>query len=130
MVELVKSLLGNSGFVSVSCAVLAAIMSFYIFRASRPTDLIKERHDKLISPLFKILEPHLYKNDITDEKINMCLAIYSANKNLVDGKLRYAMYIFSENHCFENYTVLCSCVSSQYDKCCRKLGIKLRTFEY
>ncbi len=46
------------------------VVSIYIFRSETSISFTKERHDKLIFPLFEILEPVLFQNNIKSIRHN------------------------------------------------------------
>lgn len=109
--------------------LVTVIASIYIFRSENSLSLNKERHDKLIFPLFDILEPILFK-EVDAEILGKALGIIESNKNLMEGKLFSIYYFCKENPCQENFISLCSYVNSRYDKSCRMLKLKPRTIEY
>lgn len=109
--------------------VITIIFSVYISKSETSTDFVKERHDKLIFPLFNLLEPILYKK-VNYGTLSNALSIISANKNLADGKLLELYYNCSQSSSQKNFNALCSYIDSEYDKSCKKLGLKKRNFIY
>ena len=109
--------------------ITAAIISLIIFRKDTSITFSKERHDKLIFPLFDILEPILYQKLDTDV-LDKALDIISQNKNLADGKLIELHYLCSTEPSQENFNLLCSYIDRTYDRSCRKLMLKRRSILY
>jgi hypothetical protein len=109
--------------------ILTAIISLYIFKNETSISFVKERHDKLLFPLFNLLEPILY------QKLNMgtlsnAFSIISANKNLADGKLLEVYYNCYHFPSQKTFNALCRYIDLEYDKSCKKLGLKKRGFFY
>ncbi len=109
--------------------IVTVVASLYIFKNETSISFIRERHDKLISPLFNLLEPTLYK-PIQPDIIEKALDIIDANKNLSDGKLLEIYYFCTINPSQGNFNSLCSYIDKSYDKSCRKLGLKTRSLLY
>ncbi len=105
------------------------IVSLYIFKHENSYSFVRERHDKIIFPLFNLLEPFLY-HDVPKETLESALQIIESNKNLIDGKLLGVSYFCAKNPSRNNLNELFSYVDRAYDKSCRKLGLKTRTFSY
>ena len=109
--------------------IITCLLSIYILKSETSISLIKERHDKLIFPLFNLLEPVLYQEpDI--KKLNTALKFVDKNKNLADGTLIELCYFCSKEPSKYNFKLLCSYIDFLYDKSCRKLGLKTRSFLY
>lgn len=113
-------------FIGILVTVIASI---YIFKKETSISLIKERHDKLIFPLFNNLEPVLYQ-DKYETNMKNALCIIRDNQNLADGKLLELLYLCTNYPSKENFYRLCSYSDRAYDKSCRKLGLKTRSFSY
>ena len=105
------------------------VVSIYIFRSETSISFTKERHEKLIFPLFDILEPILYQNP-DPEILSKALDIIETNKSLADGNLLSVHYYCKVNPNTENFNSLCSYIDKAFDKSCRKLQLKTRTLEY
>lgn len=113
-------------FIGILCT---AILTFYIFKKETSISFTKERYEKLIFPLFNLLEPVLYQQ-VQPEYFEKALQIIDRNKSLADGKLLELFYYCSQNPTQQNFNQLCSYVDKLYDKACRKLGLKIRSFSY
>jgi hypothetical protein len=105
------------------------VVSVYIFRSETSISFTRERHEKLIFPLFDVLEPILYQKP-DPEILSKALEIIEKNKSLADGKLLSAYYYCKKNPNSENFKSLCSYIDKAYDKSCRRLQLKTRTLEY
>ena len=55
---------------------------------------------------------------------------YENNKYLAGGKLTYVMYLCSIDFSDKNFSSLCQIINSEFDDCCRILGLKTRTIFY
>lgn len=127
--DIIKSLIQNSDGLGFSIAAMTLIYSIYSSRHAKSRQIIKEQHDKLISPIFSLIEPYLFK-DIDNSLLENILNIVDENKSLVDGKLLEITYFCKENPSQSNYNALCSYINKTYDKSCRHLGLRLRSIEY
>lgn len=114
---------------NVLVALSSVIAVFYVFKGQSSQTLKREQHDKLFVPLFELLEPHLYKAP-TQELFEMVKHTTEANKHLIDGKLRELIYLCSEDLSQGNFNALCTYVGNQYDKSCKRLGLKTRSIIY
>ncbi len=113
-------------FIGILCT---AILSFYIFKKESSISFTRERYEKIIFPLFNLLEPVLYQK-IQTTYLEKALQIIEINKSLADGKLLELFYYCSQSPSQQNFNQLCSYVDKLYDKTCRKLGLKTRSFSY
>lgn len=109
--------------------ILTIIASIYIFKSETSISFTKERHDRLIFPLFNLLEPYLYQKPPAN-LITEALRIIEENRNLADGKLLEICYYYSKKPSSENYVSLCSYIDNAYDRSCRRLGLKTRSLIY
>lgn len=105
------------------------IVSIYIFKSEIPFSYIKERHEKLIFPIFNLLEPVLYQQ-ANDDIWNRVFSIIEENKSFVDGRLLRIYYYCKIKPSNENFISLCSYVDRAYDKSCRAQKLKRRSIEY
>ena len=109
--------------------IVTVIASIYIFKGETSVSFNKERHDKLIFPIFNLLEPILY-TDFQIDVLEEALKIIDDNKNLADGRLLELHYLCTKNPSIENFKSLCAYIDAAYDKSCRKLGLKIRSIAY
>ena len=127
--QLMNNISTNSDPLNFIGLLATVIVAVYVFKGGLSTSLIRERHDKLIFPLFDLLEPVLYKN-YTDDILNIALQIIKQNKNLADGRLLEISYWCSKAPSQHRFMQLCSYIDRMYDKSCRKLGLKTRRMTY
>lgn len=127
--QILSNIQTSSDFLNFIGILLTALVSLYIFKRESSTTFIRERHDKLIFPLFDLLEPFLYK-DIPEDKMAAAVKIIEDNKNISDGKLLEILYHCSKHPSPEHAKQLCIYVDRTYDKSCWRLGLKLRSITY
>lgn len=127
--QLLSDIQTNSDFLNFFGILLTALVSIYIFKKESSSAFTRERHDKLIFPLFNLLEPVLYQNASPDI-LSSALKIIEDNKNIADGKLLELFYFYSHHPSQENFQQLCTYADRMYDKSCWKLGLKLRSVAY
>lgn len=125
----IKLLLLNSDGLAFVIAIVTIVSTYYLSRRTSSQEIGKEQHDKLISPIFFLLEPHLFQN-INNNSLEKVLNLIEQNKPLVDGKLLEIAYFCKKNPSQSNYNALCSYVNKTYDKSCKRLGLKRRSIEY
>ena len=126
LIDSAQASLDPLNFIAV---IASALISIYISKGSITSQFIKERHDKLISPIFNLLEPILYTKCDT-AILNKVFKIIDENKNLADGKLIDFSYRCTVNLNDDNFKDLCAYIDSAYDKSCKKLGLKTRGVSY
>ncbi len=129
--NLISQILSQSNFDPLNFLgiLVTVISSIYIFKNENSISFTKERYEKLIFPLFNLLEPILFQEP---EKtiLDKALKLIDENKNLADGKLIELSYYCSEQPSLENFKDLCSYSNKAYDRACRKLGLKTRSLFY
>ncbi|MCP1103562.1 hypothetical protein M2454_002898 [Aequitasia blattaphilus] len=110
-------------------AILGGLVALYTIKAQPSSSLVRERHDLLFSPLFMTLEPILFSK-IDTEVMEKALAIIAGNLNLADGST-LDVYRTCRSHPTQNsFMELCTYVNKNYDRSCRRLGLKRRNLEY
>lgn len=127
--DAIKSLIQNSDGLGFAISTIALIYTIYSSRSTSSRQIADERHKKLISPMFSLLEPYLFQN-IDKHVLEKVLNLTHQNKSLVDGKLLEVTHYCSENPSQPNYDALCSYINKTYDKSCRLMGLELRSIEY
>lgn len=125
MTELFK----NSDYLSFAAAVFSFIATIYIFKTTPKYQLVKERYNKLIFPLFSLIEPHLFR-PVQKDILDQITAMVSKNKSLSDGKLNELIYWCEQELTQKNYNALCQYINSIYDSSCLRLGLKRRSIGY
>lgn len=127
--NLLKTLINHFDFAAIIAAIISILASVYIFKTTPKYDLVYQRYITLISPLFDLVEPQLFKS-VNKEFLDKVLFLISSNKSLAGGKLLHHLYFCEVNPSQENYNALCSCINHEYDKCCARLGLGKRTIWY
>lgn len=119
----------NSDPLNFAGLLLSAVVAIYVFKNQNAVSLVKERHDKMIFPLFDLLEPTLYQ-ELHQQTLENALSIINKHRNLADGKLLEIAFFCSQTPSQENYNLLCSYIDKAYDNSCRRLGLKTRSLTY
>lgn len=129
--NLISQILSQSNFDPLNFLgiLVTVISSIYIFKNETSIFFTKERYEKLIFPLFNLLEPILFQEP-EKQILDKALKLIDENKNLADGKLIELSYYCSEQPSLENFKDLCSYSNRAYDHACRKLGLKTRSLFY
>ncbi|SCL84986.1 hypothetical protein [Sporanaerobacter sp. PP17-6a] len=127
--DTIKLLILNSDGLAFVIAIITIIFTYYLSRHTSSQEIIKEQHEKLISPIFFILEPYLFQS-INNECLEKVFHLIGKNKSLVDGKLLEIAYFCNENPSQANYNALCAYINKSYDKSCKRLGLRTRSIEY
>lgn len=129
--NLISQILSQSNFDPLNFLgiLVTIISSIYIFKNETSISFTKERYEKLIFPLFNLLEPILFQEP-EKQILDKALKLIDENKNLADGKLIELSYYCSEQPSLENFKDLCSYSNRAYDHACRKLGLKTRSLFY
>lgn len=91
------------------------LVSLYIFKNDLPFDYVRERHEKLIFPLFNLLEPSLYQQIDLSLLENAC-NIIEQNKSFADGKLLSLNYYCSHYPSQEVFFLLSILISMFFYK--------------
>ena len=127
--SLMISVQENSDLLGFIGVLLTTILSIYIFRVETSTPFIRERYDKLIFPLFDLIEPFLFQK-CPEDTLEKALSIIEENKSLADGKLLEIFYYCKKNPSSNNFRNLCIYIDETYDRFCRSLGLKRRSMFY
>ena len=143
--NLISQILSQSNFDPLNFLgiLVTVISSIYIFKNETSISFTKERYEKLIFPLFNLLEPIILDRRVrsvgdpvaivageSEKAVDKALKLIDENKNLADGKLIELSYYCSDQPSLENFKDLCSYSSRAYDHACRKLGLKTRSLFY
>lgn len=115
--------------VSILSTISTIVLSWTLFKKENNKTYLKERYEKIIFPIFNILEYHLYKKEISSEikiAVEKCQTIIEENKLIAGGKLTF---LFSRPLNPENFRQISKLVDKEYDKCCSSLGIPLRPLD-
>lgn len=129
MNALMNTLIKNSDFLNFFGLLLTVIFSVYIFYSGSRKTLERERYDNLVFPLFNLLEPYLFQPMDTDI-FRQALDIIEKNKSIAGGKFLYILYHSKRELSQAHFRLLCSVVNSEFDRTCRIIGIRRRSFFY
>ena len=129
MLDNLMEIFGEADPLAFIIGYITVLSSIYIFKMSSKSTITKERYEKLIFPMFDIIEPILFKEKdfIVFQRL---FDVYENNKYLAGGKLTYVMYLCSIDFSDKNFSSLCQIINSEFDDCCRILGLKTRTIFY
>lgn len=127
--SLFNGIQANSDYLNFIGILLASAVSIYIFKGEHSLSFAQEQHNNLISPLFELLEPVLFQK-VEPIVLHKAIKLINENRNIADGKLLELSYRCEKNPSQSNYNHLCSYVNRLYDRSCRKLGLKLRSYSY
>ena len=118
----------NADWLNFLALIITVIVSLIISSGERLFGYSRERHEKLIVPLFILLEPVLYKK-YDKAFVEQAMNIIDENICFADGAL---LNIRTEcrKHPEENFNELCHYIDKAYDRSCRKLKLKTRTLLY
>jgi len=117
-------------------AVLAALIGLYIVRLTSKSEFDNTLFSMGYLPIFRIIEPYLYK-EISIEKVHeLCELIL---KQIDNDPALFALYnirdtirILQSANRFnrESYFELCAHIDKGFDKTSRKVGIEVRDIPY
>ena len=116
--------------VTSGIALLSSYITWHLYRKEADKTYLKERFEKVIYPVFNLMDPYLYKKEIDSDTIKAfqeCKVIVEEHRMIAGGKL---LFLFHDNL---NETVLSDFskyIDKEYDTCCSALGIPLRPMEY
>ena len=119
-------------FVDISTIIAAIItisFSIYSFKKDRNPEYTLSRYEKLIFPLYELLEPYFFK-PVQPHILEKALLIIKKNKPLAGGKLLGSLYFCELNPCQDNFDSLCNVINKEFDECCTRLGIPKRSIWY
>lgn len=125
----IENIVNNFDLAAIIAAIISISASIYIFRTTPKYDLVYKRYTTLIFPLFELIEPHLFK-PVDKKVLSEAINLIEKNKVIAGSKLLYALYFCQKNACQENFDLLCSYVSKEYDQCCSRLGLGKRSISY
>lgn len=125
--------------IALLTGILTGYFSYKLLIHKEKSTYIKEKYENVIFPIFELIEPYLYSKEITLEinsvvqKICNCV---TENRKFISGYLLENIDFCKKELRSSNtiskktFISLCSTISIEYDKSCRKLGIPKRTFAY
>lgn len=115
---------------SIANIVITVFIAIYLFKKEPSKTYIKERYEKVVSPLYFTFEPFLYNKSMPRELLlayKKCQSIVNENKNIAGGK-----YLFLFNRPLDVYTLtwISREIDKDFDKSCKSLGLPKRTLQY
>lgn len=118
--------------ITVLLTFVSIVLTWFSFKRANTNIYQKERYEKVIFPVFNILEPYLYQKEVTKNEpamfaIKLSKEIINTNKMIAGGKLKY---IFSQSVNDDNFFTMSEFINKEYDRCCIDLGLALRPIEY
>ena len=119
----------NSDFLAFTGALISVFISIHLYNLSAKKQIERERYDKLIFPLFDLLEPHLFC-EVDSSTFQAALKIIRDNKSIAGGHLLYLLDLCEHTPSQENFNSLCKFTNSELDRLCKILCIKKRSFFY
>jgi hypothetical protein len=108
---------------------LSVIASLYIFWRTPKYANIKERYEKLIFPLFCLIEPYLFK-DYSKAPTNKVIQLIKDNAVYAGSRINEYAYYFNENCNQYNFNLLCRRIYHEYNVCSFILGLKTHSLSY
>lgn len=129
MYNFLRNLLSNSDGLAFFGVLISVITSITIFINSSRKSFERERYDKLIFPLFNLLEPYLFK-DKDDIVFQKAIDIIQKNKDIAGGHFLNQLYWCEKSFTQENFISLCTTTNREYDRICRVIGLKCRSIFY
>lgn len=120
-------------------ASLSGYLSYKLTQHKEKQTYTKERYEKVIAPIFFMLEPYLYCSEINSDILSVISSICDlvlSNRLYISGKLLdCASYcrdeLIKNNKITKDlFYSFCSIIIIEYDHCCKLLGIQKRTISY
>lgn len=108
---------------------LSVIASLYIFWRTPKYANIKERYEKLIFPLFCLIEPYLFK-DYSKSPVDKAIGLISDNAVYAGSRINEYAYYFQQNKNQYNFNLLCRRIYHEYNVCSFILGLKVHSLSY
>ena len=105
------------------------LVAVYVFKAGPKYSLLKERYEKLISPLMNYIEPYLFKEYDT-EYTKHILQIINENKYLARAKLIECVYYLESYNDQYSFNKFCRKLISEYDSLSFVLGLGMHSITY
>lgn len=110
-------------------AICTLVLSIYTYRNAKRQTLERERYDKLIFPLFDLLEPHLFTS-YNAEIMQKAVDIMRSAKPLLGGRLMNVLYLCESTPGEEAFSKLCAVTNSELDRVSRIIALERRDFYY
>ena len=127
---------------STTVALFVGLLSIRVASKSNRMSLARERLDKVYQPLFREIEPLLYKKSIKYDEITSFLELYHDLENqyalLISPRLRLEITylrpdyfpLTSYKYGYNSWNEVCFLVSHDYDRLCRHARLPIRGLRY
>lgn len=108
---------------------LSLIVTVYVFKATPKQELLKERYEKLLFPLYECLEPYLYV-DYKTVPFSTALDILNSKKLYSSLKLIERAYYLNEQPNQQNYNSFCKRLIWEYNFLAFSRGLGIHSITY
>lgn len=127
--RIMDKMINNLDISTLIAAFISFFVSIYIFKTTPKYDLVLKRYEILIFPLFNKIEPYFFA-PVSSDILDPLLEIIENNKSIAGGRLNELLYFCQAHPSQENFNSLCRQINTEYDRCCRRLGLKRRSTWY
>lgn len=115
-----------SVFISILIFAVSSLISWQMFKKEPAKTYIQVRFEKVIYPIYKEMEQHLFQKSATDDinsSYQKCQLIVKENHMISGGKLVYLFSLpLNDNH----LKTISREIDKEYDNACKQLGIPVR----
>lgn len=125
--------------VALLTGVITGYFSYKLLIHKERNTYTKDKYENVIFPIFQLIEPYLYSKEITPEIISIvseiCICV-TKNRMYINGflleNIDFCKKELDSDKSISQKTFieLCSIISIEYDKSCKKLGISKRSLAY
>lgn len=115
---------------AIVSVAITSVVSWRIFKKEPAKTYVQDRYERIIYPVFILLEKHMFNKDITPEisdTVQICKQIIDDNRMIAGGDL---LNIFSYPLTVDNFYRISCTIDKQYNKACKQLGIPTRSLLY
>ncbi len=115
---------------TIANIAITVFIAVYLFKKEPSKTYIKERYEKVVSPLYFTFEPFLYNKSMPRELLQAykdCQKIVKDNKSIAGGKL---LFLFDRPLDVYTLTWISREIDKDFDKSCKSLGLPKRTLQY
>ena len=114
---------------NVLLVIATIIATFLTFKKDKAFDIKRERFEKLISPLYFMLEPYMYRK-IDTGSLNNIIVFIEKNRLYADANLIERAINCKKCPTPYNFNQLCLCVDILFDKYSLATSLKIRSINY
>lgn len=109
--------------------IVTIIATFLTFKKDKAFDVKRERFEKLISPLYFMIEPYMYQK-IDSGSLNNIIDFIEKNRLHADANLIERARNCKKCPTHYNFEQLCLCIDILYDKYSLATSLKIRSINY